>query len=149
MKIKADNKVVPMVMFHSIGLQNYPWLWSHLSEPLDLFEEKVKVLVKNGFRTVFWNELYDHMAGRKILKGRNIVLTFDDQTGNPIDGLLDFLIAGPGEDVACAFHPFVQITVRGQAIFRVLGSRHGSFKICHTKRFSLRSTNIKVSGAQI
>jgi len=67
-----------MVMFHSIGLQDYPWLWSHLSEPVELFEQKVRMLAEHGFRTVFWQELYDHMAGKNVLKGRHIALTFDD-----------------------------------------------------------------------
>ena len=65
-------------MFHSVGLDVYPWIYTHLSEPLELFEAKMRILQKKGFKTIFLKELYEHVSGEKILKGKNIVLTFDD-----------------------------------------------------------------------
>lgn len=78
MKIYADLSIIPMVMFHSVGLESYPWVYSHLSEPVDLFDAKLDYLVRKGYRTLFWSDLYDHMTGRRIRHEKSIVLTFDD-----------------------------------------------------------------------
>ena len=65
-------------MFHSVGLENHPWVWSYISEPLETFEAKVALLVDKGFTGVFWQDLYEHMAGRRRLPDNSILLTFDD-----------------------------------------------------------------------
>jgi peptidoglycan/xylan/chitin deacetylase (PgdA/CDA1 family) len=69
---------IPVIMFHSVGKDQSDWVFKHISEPLDLFESKVKALAENRFNTIHWNELYEHMAGRKKLKPGSIMLTFDD-----------------------------------------------------------------------
>ena len=78
MRLFPDNRVVPALMFHSIGLQDHKWIWSHISEPLETFERKIALLNKSGFRTVFWRELYLYMRGDKSLPRKAIFLTFDD-----------------------------------------------------------------------
>ena len=78
MIIFANDSIIPVIMFHSVGLNDYPWIYSHLSEPLKLFKAKMEILKKKGFNTIFLEDLYNHVSGRKILKGKNIVLTFDD-----------------------------------------------------------------------
>lgn len=65
-------------MFHSVGLENHPWVWSYISEPVRTFEEKIALLKKKGFVGVHWHELYEHMAGRCVLPDNAIFLTFDD-----------------------------------------------------------------------
>lgn len=65
-------------MFHSVGLENHPWAWSHISEPIAIFESKIALLKKSGFHGVFWGELYDYTAGDLELPGNSILLTFDD-----------------------------------------------------------------------
>jgi len=65
-------------MFHSVGLENHPWTWNYISEPLATFEAKIALLKKKGFTGVFWNELYEHMAGQHTLPDNSILLTFDD-----------------------------------------------------------------------
>lgn len=65
-------------MFHSVGLENYPWAWSYISESLETFEAKIVLLKDTGFNSVTWSELYEHMAGRQILPEKSILLTFDD-----------------------------------------------------------------------
>lgn len=78
MGLRADTSVVPVLMFHSVGLEKYPWVWSHLSEPVSLFEQKIALISRSGFKTVFWRDLYAHMAVKKKLPPNSIMLTFDD-----------------------------------------------------------------------
>ena len=65
-------------MFHSVGLEKYPWTWSYISESVDIFEKKISSFKKLGFNSVFWQDVYDHMSGRKSLPDNSILLTFDD-----------------------------------------------------------------------
>jgi peptidoglycan/xylan/chitin deacetylase (PgdA/CDA1 family) len=65
-------------MFHSVGLENHPWKWSQISESIELFESKIRLLHRKGFRGVFWDDVYDHMAGKRVLPDDSILLTFDD-----------------------------------------------------------------------
>ena len=73
-----DEKIVPAVMCHSVGLDTSNWIYKHLSEPLDCFEAKIRTLRQSGYEFIFWSDLYDHMAGLKKLKSRSVMLTFDD-----------------------------------------------------------------------
>ena len=73
-----DASSVPALMFHSVGMENHPWIWSHLSESINSFDEKIKTLRKWGFKGVHWADVYEHMAGKKPLSGRSVMLTFDD-----------------------------------------------------------------------
>ena len=65
-------------MFHSAGLEDHPWTWSHISEPVVSFEAKIARLKARGFNGVFWADVYDHMAGVSTLPENSILLTFDD-----------------------------------------------------------------------
>lgn len=76
--LTGKNAVIPVVMFHSVGIENTDWIYRHLSEPLALFEAKIALLCKKGFRFIFWHELYDYMAGTRKLPAPAIMLTFDD-----------------------------------------------------------------------
>jgi peptidoglycan/xylan/chitin deacetylase (PgdA/CDA1 family) len=77
-KIVGYKEIIPVVMFHSIGLEKSDWNAKHLSEPLKQFEEKIFYLKKRGFHFIFWKELYDYMSGRRKIKLPAIMLTFDD-----------------------------------------------------------------------
>lgn len=78
MRILPDSSIVPALMFHSIGLENHPWAFAYISEPVWSFQVKVCSLVNNKFTGVFWEDVYQHMAGKRILQGRSVLLTFDD-----------------------------------------------------------------------
>jgi len=78
MSFFGDKAVVPVVMFHSIGLKKTEWVYSHLSEPLDAFEEKIAALAQAGFHFIHWHELYEYMQGRRRLTLPAVMLTFDD-----------------------------------------------------------------------
>jgi len=73
-----DNDIIPVVMFHSVGLNNSNWVFSHISEPVNRFEEKLAMLRQTGYHFLFWNELYEHMAGLRPAPSPSIMLTFDD-----------------------------------------------------------------------
>ncbi|PIE67471.1 MAG: hypothetical protein CSA23_04290 [Deltaproteobacteria bacterium] len=73
-----DASIVPVVMFHSVGLNQTKWIYNHLSEPLEQFEQKLSILKAAGYRFIFWEDLYRHMAGTKILRHPSVMLTFDD-----------------------------------------------------------------------
>ncbi len=74
----ADRRIVPVLMFHSVGLDNQEWVFSYLSDSLHLFEEKLKCLVEHRFSTIFWNDLYQYMGDEKNPRDNSIMLTFDD-----------------------------------------------------------------------
>lgn len=73
-----DPRIVPVVMFHSVGLAHTGWVFSHISEPLDLFESKLEILAKRHYHTIHWAELFGYMEGSGKLPPRTVMLTFDD-----------------------------------------------------------------------
>jgi peptidoglycan/xylan/chitin deacetylase (PgdA/CDA1 family) len=74
----ADQNVVPAVMFHSVGLEESDWIFSFISEPVENFEDKIRCLKKAGFHFLFWEELYNYMAGKTSIDLPAILLSFDD-----------------------------------------------------------------------
>ena len=78
MRWVRDKTVVPVLMFHSIGIYNENWVWKSMSESREVFETLLARISGCGFRTVGLSELYEHMAGTRTLPGNSIVLTFDD-----------------------------------------------------------------------
>ena len=74
----SRHNIVPVIMFHSVGLNNTNWIFSHISEPLELFEKKIEALRRAGYNFIFWDQLYEHMAGIKKVPCKSIMLTFDD-----------------------------------------------------------------------
>ncbi|MCK5359949.1 MAG: polysaccharide deacetylase family protein [Gammaproteobacteria bacterium] len=74
----GDNKIVPVVMFHSVGAENLDWIFNYISEPSLDFESKISCLKKGGFNFITWTELYAYMRGEIQLKQPSILLTFDD-----------------------------------------------------------------------
>lgn len=78
MNWRAKKEVVPIVMFHSIGIRNEHWVWASMSESLEVFETLLARLHRHGYKTVNLASLYEHMAGQHVLPPNSIVLTFDD-----------------------------------------------------------------------
>ena len=78
MNIFADKKIIPVLMFHSIGLQKSPWIYSHISESVAFFEKKLKLFKKKCFNSIFWFELYEYMQKKRDIPENSIMLTFDD-----------------------------------------------------------------------
>ncbi len=78
LSILADRSIVPVVMFHSIGLEESDWIFRYISEPVENFEDKIRCLKEAGFQFLFWDELYNYMAGRMSIDLPAILLSFDD-----------------------------------------------------------------------
>jgi len=78
MKLMPDRRIVPALMFHSVGLHDHDWPWPELAEPPASFERKMALFKRKGFSTVFWRDLQAYMDGRRSLPPRSILLTFDD-----------------------------------------------------------------------
>ena len=74
----ADQSVIPVIMFHSLGLGERDWVYNHLSMPASDFEERVAYLKQKGYQFIFWSDLYEHMKGGIKLTGPAVMLTFDD-----------------------------------------------------------------------
>jgi len=70
--------IVPVLMYHSIGIPNEKWIYNHLTCPYNIFESQLMWLKKKQFHTISLQQLYSHMSeGRKLPKNP-VVLTFDD-----------------------------------------------------------------------
>jgi peptidoglycan/xylan/chitin deacetylase (PgdA/CDA1 family) len=76
--IGLDESIVPSLMFHSVGLDRSAWTWRHLSEPLDSFEETLRLFQARKCTTAIWSEVYDHVTHTRALPPRTVMLTFDD-----------------------------------------------------------------------
>jgi peptidoglycan/xylan/chitin deacetylase (PgdA/CDA1 family) len=75
----GDNEIIPVVMFHSIGLcKNDNWIFNYISEPIDYFKDKIEYLHRKKFNFITWNDLYDHMGGLKKIRLPAVLITFDD-----------------------------------------------------------------------
>ncbi len=78
MPMFSDDSIVPVVMFHSVGLADTDWVFSHISEPVSCFEDKIVALLNAGYSFLFWEELHQHMTGSHRAPQKSIMLTFDD-----------------------------------------------------------------------
>lgn len=76
--IFPDNSIIPVVMFHSIGLENSDWSKAYLSEPYKFFYDKIELLVKRGTHFWHWEQLYSYMKNGNGQTCPTIMLTFDD-----------------------------------------------------------------------
>ena len=78
MALWRDDRIVPVLMYHSIGPRRPGWAFAELSEGVASFAGTLEALHADGYRSVGLSELYDHMAGRRRLDRRSVVITFDD-----------------------------------------------------------------------
>ena len=74
-----NDRIVPVVMFHSVGMRSANWIWSSLTEGVEVFESLLVRLKRHGFKSAGLDALYDHMAATSSTGSvSSIVLTFDD-----------------------------------------------------------------------
>lgn len=69
---------IPVIMYHSVGRVLADWNWSILTVPWWTFEDHLRCLAKNGYRSADLMQLYDHVSGTRALDPMSVVLTFDD-----------------------------------------------------------------------
>ncbi len=78
MRFLPQEDIVPVLMFHSVGMSEPGWVWQQLSERADAFEGFLKLLAARGYRTITLAELHDHMSGVRPCEPRSVGLAFDD-----------------------------------------------------------------------
>lgn len=69
---------VPVLMYHSVGIQNSKWIWNFLTIPYQIFEDHLRMLIKRRFNTIDLVQLYDYVSSGKSIPNNSVVLTFDD-----------------------------------------------------------------------
>ena len=78
MSIWPSKDIVPVLTFHSVGMNEPGWIWQQLSEKADVFEKLLQKLRSYGYQTITLSQLYAHMSGKRPCKPKSIVLMFDD-----------------------------------------------------------------------
>ncbi len=69
---------IPVIMYHSVGMNDSDWLWSHISISVELFESHLKVLKKRKFRSIHLSDYVTFKKQGEYKDDNLIVLTFDD-----------------------------------------------------------------------
>jgi len=72
--------IIPILMYHYVRVVTDPkdTIGIGLSVKPDLFARQMQYLADNGYTTLTMQEVYDIIAGRKMLPAKPIALTFDD-----------------------------------------------------------------------
>lgn len=69
---------IPVIMYHSVGMNGSDWLWSHISISVELFESHLKMMKRKKFRAIHLSEYFKIQKQDKFSNHNLIVLTFDD-----------------------------------------------------------------------
>jgi peptidoglycan/xylan/chitin deacetylase (PgdA/CDA1 family) len=69
---------IPVLTFHSIGIENSSWSKRYLSSPLNHFEAFCKFLTAYKYETILMDDWYNLINGQYNYNKKYIVLTFDD-----------------------------------------------------------------------
>jgi hypothetical protein len=75
---KKINQPVPVLMYHSVGIPNNRWNWNYLTCPFELFENQLRTLKKNGYKSIGLPDLYNYIFYSAPIPKKSIVFTFDD-----------------------------------------------------------------------
>lgn len=70
--------IVPVLTFHSVGMNEPSWIWHELSERAQVFERLLQILQSHKYRSVSLSELHAHMSGERQCDPKSIALVFDD-----------------------------------------------------------------------
>ena len=73
-----QNNSIPVIYYHSVANHNKIRPWSFLTCDIKTFELQMKYLHKLGYTTCNWEELDNHMLGKKQLSKKCIHIQFDD-----------------------------------------------------------------------
>ena len=69
---------VPILYYHSIADHKTPNEWSFLSISKKVFENQINFLKRNGYQTCNWQELNNHLNGKRQLPKKTVMFHFDD-----------------------------------------------------------------------
>ncbi|MHC1721297.1 MAG: polysaccharide deacetylase family protein [Clostridiaceae bacterium] len=65
---------IPVLMYHSIGIE----AGNPIVMPVEQFDEEMKYLKDQGYKTLTLNELYDYFENRVPVPDKSVVITLDD-----------------------------------------------------------------------
>ncbi len=74
----SQGSAVPVLMYHGVGPGIPGWRWNSLVMPVDVFEDQLRWLGREGYRAADLDDLHRHMSGTVTLPPKSVVLTFDD-----------------------------------------------------------------------
>lgn len=86
--VSEEGTPVPILMYHSVGYNTHSS--KYILTP-EAFEEDLRWLSEQGFRTVFISELTDYVDGEGSLPDRPVVITLDDGYLNNLTYVLPLL----------------------------------------------------------
>lgn len=72
------SNAVAVLMYHSVGRVLDDWAWHNLTTPAETFEDHLRWLKREGYRTCTFAEFDAHTRGVAELPPRSVALTFDD-----------------------------------------------------------------------
>jgi len=70
--------IVPVLTFHSVGMNEPSWCWHELSERAEAFERLLQKLQSHKYKSVSLSALHAHMSGERPCDPKSIALVFDD-----------------------------------------------------------------------
>lgn len=78
--LKPNELFVPILMYHHIRINPRPYdpLWAALNVRPEQLDSQLQYLSSHNFHTIFMDDLYNALMGKKILPDNPIILSFDD-----------------------------------------------------------------------
>lgn len=70
--------MIPVIMFHSVGLEESNWISNYLSVPLIQMKALIQFLSENKYDTLFLDDWYQLQGHAEDKKSKKVFLTFDD-----------------------------------------------------------------------
>lgn len=69
---------IPVLMYHSVGMEDTNWLWSEISISVEQFEKQLKLLTRHRYESLTLYEYIEQKKNPQKKSDNKIVLTFDD-----------------------------------------------------------------------
>lgn len=73
-----DEKSIRTLVYHNVTDNFVPDEWQQMTTPRDLFEEQMRYLAENGYKTLSAYETYKSLVSKTGIPSRSICITFDD-----------------------------------------------------------------------
>ena len=73
-----DEKSIRTLVYHNVTDNFVPDEWQQMTTPRDLFEEQMRYLAENGYKTLSAYEMYKSLVGETEIPSKSICITFDD-----------------------------------------------------------------------
>lgn len=156
--VAPKNKMVPIMVYHSVvsldGHENA--MQKHYKVDPVVFESEMKFLKNNGYTTITFSKLAEHIATGAVIPDKSVVITFDDGIQNQYENA--FPILKKYGDVATFFvytkviHPVNKNFMSWAEVLDLdkAGMEIGSHSISHAMLTTLSAVKLteEVSGSK-